>query len=464
MKDKENDKRVSSAAVDIADVYADNIKLNARQGHGFAAEKANNLYDEFSGKDAKIIGDDNKKDGADRVVDGQYIQTKYCQDASTCISESFREGRYRYINSDGTPMQLEVPPELYEEVVEKFREKIKNGEVPNVTDPNEANNIVRKGYFTREQAINIAKFGTVESLTFDAVNGIKLSSKAMCLTSLIVFATSCWSGKSKLEALEVACFHGLCVGGISFITHMVTSQVGKTGVDVAMRGMTIKISKLLPTDLKSFISEAARGESQKKLAGNALTNHFDKLLRSNAVAIAATTVVLSIDDFFDLFNKHISGKQAFKNIAKTSITVSGGALGVFIVGGIKGLPAGIPGAIITSCAALIGATIAKKINKHTIDKLIDDDLISITTLIEHAFCNLSNSYILSVEEFTAASKKFNSLNLELFVKQAYSSGDPQKYVIESIDGIIESIVCERPPVFMPRKKQINSMNALLINQ
>lgn len=53
-------------------------KFHARQGHGFAAERANNLFDQITGHDAKIVGDDNIKNGADRIVDGIEIQSKYC--------------------------------------------------------------------------------------------------------------------------------------------------------------------------------------------------------------------------------------------------------------------------------------------------------------------------------------------------------------------------------------------------
>ena len=45
-----------------------------------------------------------------------------------------------------------------------MEEKIKNGQVKGVSDPNEAKNIVKKGHFTYAQAKNIAKAGTVESL------------------------------------------------------------------------------------------------------------------------------------------------------------------------------------------------------------------------------------------------------------------------------------------------------------
>lgn len=43
-------------------------KFQAAQGHGFAAEQANNLHDILTGKDAKIVGGDNAKDGPDRMV------------------------------------------------------------------------------------------------------------------------------------------------------------------------------------------------------------------------------------------------------------------------------------------------------------------------------------------------------------------------------------------------------------
>ena len=45
-------------------------RFHARQGHGFAAERANDQYDRLHGKDARILGDDNAKDGPDRIVDG----------------------------------------------------------------------------------------------------------------------------------------------------------------------------------------------------------------------------------------------------------------------------------------------------------------------------------------------------------------------------------------------------------
>lgn len=128
-------------------------KFHARQGHGFAAERANNLFDRLTGHKAKILGDNNAKNGADRVVDGIYIQSKYCATGSRCVNECFENngnGEFRYY-IDGKPMQIEVPSDKYEEALQKMEEKIRRGQVKGVSDPNEAKNIIRKGHFTYAQ-------------------------------------------------------------------------------------------------------------------------------------------------------------------------------------------------------------------------------------------------------------------------------------------------------------------------
>lgn len=62
-----------------------------------------------------------------------------------------------------------------------MQERIRRGEVPNVSNPEEAENIVRQGKFTYEQVRNIAKAGTVESIAYDAVNGTIIATGAFGL-------------------------------------------------------------------------------------------------------------------------------------------------------------------------------------------------------------------------------------------------------------------------------------------
>ncbi len=128
----------AAGVVGSAENYADNVVLGASRGHGFAAEKANHLFDVFSGKDAQIVGGNNAKNGADRLVDGINIQTKYCKTGSKCVGECFENSEFRYWNPDGTPMQIEVPSDKYDSAVQALEEKIKRGQVKGISDPAQA--------------------------------------------------------------------------------------------------------------------------------------------------------------------------------------------------------------------------------------------------------------------------------------------------------------------------------------
>ena len=167
-------------------------KFHAAQGHGYAAEQANHLYDWLTGQDAKIVGGDNAKNGADRLVNGTVIQSKYCKNASASVAAAFENQQYRYLNADGLPMQLEVPSDQYENAVRLMEQRIAQGQGPGVSDPSQAKSVVRKGKFTYQQAVNIAKFGTVDSLLFDAANGAVLSASACGITAVITFVQHRW--------------------------------------------------------------------------------------------------------------------------------------------------------------------------------------------------------------------------------------------------------------------------------
>lgn len=106
-------------------------KYHTKGGHGFAAEDANAMYDRFHGKKVEMCGRDNSLNGADRIVDGVKIQTKYCQNANGSFNKAFDlvTGQYRY-----TGMKLEVPSDQYEEAVNIMRRQISNGEVIGITN------------------------------------------------------------------------------------------------------------------------------------------------------------------------------------------------------------------------------------------------------------------------------------------------------------------------------------------
>ncbi|EOX5852003.1 hypothetical protein ACPTLT_005500, partial [Escherichia coli] len=128
----------------LPETWSTNEKMFASggQGHGFAAERGNHIVDRVRLKNARILGDNNARNGADRLVSGTEIQTKYCSTAARSVGAAFdgQNGQYRYMGNNG-PMQLEVPRDQYAGAVETMRNKIREGKVPGVTDPAEASRL-----------------------------------------------------------------------------------------------------------------------------------------------------------------------------------------------------------------------------------------------------------------------------------------------------------------------------------
>lgn len=441
--------------------YADNVVMAGRQGHGFAGEKANHMWDKLHGKDAKIVGGDNAKHGADRLVDGINIQTKYCKTGSRCINECFNDnGQMKYINSDGTPMQIEVPSDKFDDAIRSMEDKIKKGKVPGVTDPSEAKNIVKKGEFTYQQAVNLAKFGTIESLTYDAINGLRLAGTSTGISAVISFSVAMWNGEEWDVALKNSIYSGLKVGGVAWAGSILAAQLGRTGLEQTLRGTTDYIVKSMGSKAYHFLANGLRTGS--KIYGGAAINNVSKVLRGNLVTGIATTLVLSTADFYRLFHGKVSGVQVFKNVTKTGASVAGGVGGwmggaaagaaagsvVPIIGNVAG---GIIGGLIGSFA---GGSAAHKVAETVLDTFIEDDAKEMLRIIEKVFGNLAFDYLLNENEAKQAIENFQKKDVPDELRHMFASNDREQYANELLEVIIIDIVKQRPKILLPTNDDI----------
>ena len=455
--------------ISISSANYGTTKFNGSQGHGFAAERANHIYDTLTGKKAMILGDDNALNGADRMVNGQSIQAKYCQTGSGCIAECFENGKFRYINADGTPMQIEVPSDMYENAVSSMKRRIENGEVPNVTNPEDAEKIVRKGHFTYEQAKNIAKAGTVESIAFDSINGAIIATSAFGMSSCLTFAVSVWNGENFDTALKNATYSGLKVGGTAFVTTVITSQITRMGAESLLVGGTESFVKILGPKATSTLANAFR--SGKNIYGAAATRNVAKLLRGNIITAGVSVAVLSTVDIANIFRGRISGAQLFKNITNTTSAVAGGTagwvggsavgaklgatLGTFTVPGL-GTVAGtaIGGAIGGIIGSFGGGAVAGKTSNKVLNNFIEDDVNKMLKIIEKEFTKLSTDYLLNRDE---AENVIDNLKEDLTgstLKDMFADDNKKEFARDLILPHIEHTVGNRKKIKLPTEKQI----------
>lgn len=438
------------------------------RGHGFAAEKMNDLYDKAHGHDAKVVGGDNAKNGADRIVDGIEIQTKYCKTGSKCVGECFENGKFRYINSDGKPMQVEVPSDKYDDAVRAMEERIKRGEVPGVTDPSEAKNIIRKGNFTYEQARNVARFGTVESITFDAVQGSIVAAYSFGISTAMNFAVAVWNGKPFDEAIKDSAAAGLKVGGTAFVTTVLASQMQRTALNSLLRGTTDQVVRVMGPKASALLANAFR--SGAPISGAAAMQSASKLLRGNVVTGAITVAVLSSFDVANMFRGRISGKQLFKNVGKTAAAVAGGtggwmagaaagaAAGSFIPG-VGNVVGGIVGGLLGSFA---GGSAAGAASSAVLDEMIEDDAVEMQEILEKEFQKLAEDYLVTQSEGEKICDRLSAIVDGDFLKDMFASSSHGGFAKRKLEPLFEDIAKNRKRITLPSDEQmVQGLRAIL---
>lgn len=434
-------------------------KFHARQGHGFAAERADHLHDYINGHDAQMLGDDNAVNGADRIVDGQMIQSKYCASGSACVAECFHGGHFRYYTESGKPMQIEVPSDMYDSAVEAMERRIRNGEVDGVTDPSKAKEIIRRGAYTYEEAKAIAQSGTIESLKFDAVNGMIIATSAVGVSAVITFAISMWNGDDFSTAVERAVISGLKVGGVSFLSTILASQATRMGITAGLGAGTDFLAKTMGSKVSSYIANGL--QTGENIYGATAVNNVSKLLRNNILTAAITVAILSARDTIDMFNGRISGGQLFKNVTTTAGAVAGGAAG-WVGGAAAGAAAGSFVPIIgTAAGAFIGGIIGSfaggsvggTVTKKTLDAVIEDDAQKMLRIFESELGRvLEHEFLTQYEAELLMESIKEDMDYDA-LKDMYASGSYTRWANAFIKEKFDDITMQREFIEMPSDEE-----------
>jgi len=443
-------------------------------GHGIYAEKATAIIEKASGDKVSHTGGDNAKNGPDKIVNGFRVQCKYCKTAGSSVSACFetdpQTGKkvYRYMGPNDKPMLLEVPKDQYDKAVEAMRKRILNGEVPGVTDPNEASKIIRRGKLTYAQVRNLAKAGTIESLTYDAVTGI-ISCTAICgVSAIVAFSITFWQTKDKKKAASAALETGLQVFGPSFVGMILASQIARTSLPHALIPTTTAFAKWLdPKTVQSIINAFRALLGKKPIYGAAAQNAFAKALRSTVLAQAVMFCVTAIPDTVRVIDRKISGAQYTKNLL-ASVGSLAGAFGSSLGAGkvaakfLKGKP--VAAKIVGTGAAVIGGFIGGSVIKLLLNLFKEDDIIIYTRMFNSVVTTMCMDYVLSEEELNTLISMLdkNSKEMQKVIKNLNKS-EHQYYDIEKyLTPFFEEIVKKRPTISgVNQEEMLASMNEIL---
>lgn len=231
-----------------------------------------------------------------------------------------------------------------------MKNRIANGQVKGVTDPDMAEVLVRKSKLTYAQARNLAKAGTFESLTYDATTGAVSCSFAAGISALASFGLTFWKTNDLEKARDAAIDTAISIFGPSLAANILSNQIARTGLSKALIPVSDKIVRLLGTKTVQKLINARRVLLGKgKIYGSAANKSLAKALRSNGVVEGISFVVFSVPDTYRVCAGKISGAQYTKNMVSMTASVAGSIAGTYGAGMVVGA---------------VGEKIGKKINKR----------------------------------------------------------------------------------------------------
>lgn len=446
--------------LNTASLYRDR-KFTWPTGFAFAAENGNNLIDRFHGVNATVVGDNNALNGPDRLIVNRngktLIQTKYHHTASASVADAFdpQTGLYRYMDSSGKPMQLEVPKDQFDEAVKLMRAKIENGKVPGVTNPDEASKIVRKGHLNFQQAKNIAKAGNIDSLKYDAANGIVSASCAAGISFVIDYACCVMNGQEPEEALKNAGLNGIKTGGVVFATYVISSQLAKTGMaqslSIALVPTAEAILKTFGDDVGKAILQGAGVQTVGKVTAKQVSNALARELVVDGVLV----IILTGADVVDLFRGRISKEEVLKNLTVTIISIAVGAAGGYggalagnlIAPGAGGVIGAAAGSILAGGLSALGA-------EALIAPFYESDAEEMFNIISEEFTVLCGDYLINEEEGAHIADALKGALIGDVLKDMYASENRNQFARDLMDPLFVAEISQRSPIVVPTEEEL----------
>jgi hypothetical protein len=401
----------------INSVNVEGVMFNAaygadqtKTGHGIYAEEAGTILDKLAGEQATVVGRDNAKNGPDKIVNSSPIQCKYCKTAYSSVNSCFKNDpttgtkTFRYYDLSGNAMKIEVPADQYSQAIEHMKTRITNGQVPGVTDPNMAYDIIRKGKLTYNQALNLAKAGTIESISFDVATGAVNCLSAFGISAVVAFAQVLWVTKDYKKAAKCALYTGIQVYGLAFAGGIIASQISRTSFAASLNPLATEISKSLSPQLVQEIVNAFRALAGKKaIYGAAAQKSFAKFFGSTAITQGIMFFAFTVPDTYKAISGKISGSQYLKNMTSLAASFLCSIAATTSAGAVIGKTVGEKiskkvGSAIGLCAGLIGGALGGIAVKTIGNLLHEDDAIITARLFNAILLNQFIDHVLTADE------------------------------------------------------------------
>lgn len=175
------------------------------------------------------------------------LKSKYNSTGERCVDACLSYGELRYIDSEGSPIKIEIPCDKYEEALFDFFDRIKEGiTTRNDIDPRD---ILKRGSITYNQARVLANEGKIRGIEIFDIDESVECEHILGTSGSVEYALSIWNGDSKEEALKKAVVRAIKVYGEDFLKELSLDELSNVDEYTMLCKTIASINKLSNIEL-----------------------------------------------------------------------------------------------------------------------------------------------------------------------------------------------------------------------
>lgn len=238
------------------------------------------------------------------------VPGKYFANVHEVINDAFDEGQFRYWDSKGCLMQIEVPFDQYTQAIELMSERIKNGDIPSIDNIDFAKKIIAKGFFSYDQVFHLAVNGNIDLIKYNEVEETISAKQNISISLAVAYVISRWYGTDKEKALLNTAYLGLKADGFNFVKDLLSAEIRQLGLSTNL----FSDSKLA----FSLLEDADSVKVLKEILGLSSLSPRGMELRCQIMKKVPSVDYIDIDDVAILFKGRISAAILYDRLKKAN--------------------------------------------------------------------------------------------------------------------------------------------------
>lgn len=254
---------------------------------------------------------------------------------------------------------------------------------------------------------------------------------------------------------------GVQVFGISFVQHIVVSQLSRTGLaNALMTPSRAVVEKLGYKSTQTIVNGIRALAGKPAIGGAAASKQLAKMLRSNVVTAAVTFAFFSIPDTYKLALGRASGAQYAHNMVSLAASIAGGAGGAAVAGVITAKAAGAAGTAVAPgvgtavgiAGGFVGGVAVGAIANAASGILYEGDGATIGRLFNAIVSAMAVEYMLDAGEIEALVELIDntsSADFQYLLEEVFAAEEQEDAVRSFLTPRFDEVVLRRARFMLP---------------